>query len=153
MTAPEFQSNTDRNKFLFEEDILRIQLICNSLKAFVAEEPRPHTSEIEARALVRYLNQDLRALLRNITKFHEAIIHVRRDTEFARKAALELLAEDQARLIALSTDVVTLLQPIFRGRAEPDMDRLRTTTAAFLAALHSYLDWLKNFTADNSIAC
>jgi len=122
----------------FRDNLLRVQIICNSLRAFAAE---AGGNAAEAKIFWRFLDKELPVVMRqNGAILHEAI-HARGEDDYATRAALGLLREDHERLDRLVALVGKRLRAASRPRGASGGDEGRREISAFLAAQNSYMAW------------
>jgi len=125
----------------FRDNLLRVQIMCNSLRAFAAEEQAAAGVAAEAKTFRRFLSEEFPVVMQqNENILHDAIA-ARGDGETATRASLALLREDHERLEGLVARVCDLLRAASRARGGSGRAELRRGISAFLAALRSYMAW------------
>jgi len=122
----------------FRDNLLRVQIMCNSLRAFAAEEK---AAAAEAKTFRRFLSEEFPVIMQqNQNILHDAIV-ARGDGETATRAAIGLLREDHERLDGLVARVCDRLRAASRARGAAGRDALRRDISAFLAAQRNYMAW------------
>lgn len=124
----------------FRDNLLRVQIMCNSLQAFAAEEGTT-TAAAEAKTFRRFLTEEFPVIMQqNENILHEAI-GARGDGATATRAAVGLLREDHERLEGLVTRVCDRLRAVSRSRSAAGREAVRRDISAFLAAQRNYMIW------------
>ena len=124
----------------FRDNLLRVQIMCNSLRAFAAEDGVV-AAGTEAKTFRRFLSEEFPVIMQqNENILHEAI-GARGDGETATRAALGLLREDHERLDGLVARVCDRLRAMSRSRGSSGREELRREVSSFLAAQRNYMAW------------
>ena len=132
----------------FRDNLLRVQIVCNSLRAFAAEDWVNVATAAEAKTFERFLAEEMPVVMQqNEAILHEAI-RARGDGEIATRAALGLLREDHERLGGLVAQVCGRLRAATRSRGASGRDELRRGISAFLAAQRNYMVWSRRIVND-----
>ncbi len=137
----EIVSISQQDATRFRDNLLRVQIMCNSLQAFAAEEGT-HVAA-EAKTFGRFLADELPVVMQqNEAILHEAIrARGDGDGDYATRAALGLLHEDHERLHGLAAHVGDRLRSLARSRATSGREELRHEISTFLAAQRNYMTW------------
>jgi len=129
------------------DNLLRVQIMCNSLRAFAAEEQRA-AGGAEAKSFRRFLTEEFPVIMQQNENILREVIRARGDRETATQAAVGLLREDHERLDGLVAQVSDRLRAAARPRGAAGNDALRRDVSAFLAALRSYMTWSRKIVDD-----
>ena len=123
------------------DNLLRVQIMCNSLRAFAAEEAT--IAAAEAKTFRCFLADELPVVMQQNENILREAIRARGDGEYATQAALGLLREDHERLDGLAARVCERLRGLSRSRGADGRDGLRREISGFLAALRTYMTWAR----------
>lgn len=129
----------------FRDNLLRVRIMCNSLRAFAAEDG---AMAAEAKTFRRFLSEEFPVIMQQNENILLEAIAARGDSETATRAAVGLLREDHERLDGLVARVCDRLRAASRARGASGRDALRRDVSAFLAAERNYLAWSRKIVGE-----
>jgi len=132
---------SEQNAARFRDNLLRVQIICNSLRAYAADDTALVGAAGEAKTFRRFLAEEFPVIMKQNEKILKQAIRARGDSGTATNAALGLLREDHERLESLVARVCDRLRASSRSRDATGRDELRREVSAFLAAQRAYMSW------------
>ncbi|MEN8197588.1 MAG: hypothetical protein ABFS30_13905 [Pseudomonadota bacterium] len=123
---------------VFNDNILRLNLVCNSLDAFMRRRGSAARSGKEAGQIAAFLVEELPTVLDD--QFRIIQRHLRRSGGSpSNETSLNLIEEDHVRLLRLAMQAADRLRPVSKRAQVPVDDDLRGKVSRYTAAQRHYL--------------
>jgi hypothetical protein len=139
---------TEQQAIQFGENLVRLEIVCNSLWAFVSKDIRAASVTAEAKSLAVFFTEEVQRLMRQNEAILTSAIRQKGKGDHEAQAALDVTREDHARLAELITDVVKGLQSFLRSPVRSDRAALHQAISAYSAALRTHMDWSRKIVFD-----
>lgn len=140
--------NTDQQATQFGENLVRLEIVCNSLWAFANKDIRAAGAAAEARSLAVFFSDELPQLMRQNESILTSAIRKKGKSNHEAQAALDITREDHTRLAELISVVIKDLQSVSRSPGRSDREALRQAISAYTAALRTHIDWSRKIIFD-----